>query len=540
MKKLASLYGPILLVCVTLTMPNAQAQEFSPLTDFCLAGDTIRNPDFIVYCDQLFFKGSHPTDHFTRELWVSDGTPEGTHVFGNINPTGASWPNNFNIFRNLLYFTATDGVNGYELWKSDGSEAGTRQVSHDVFSNLTNIDRLLATETHIFFTAYDGSTQAYQDELWVSDGTNQGTVKLSTSQNGLLNPRLMTSLGDKIVFRGYAVDSGEELWVSDGSPEGTHIVKDLAEGSTSSFPFEIIVLNGKAFFNPNSGSYGRELWASDGTETGTYLVKDIHSETRTGSDPGFLEVLNDHLYFSARDPEYGIELWKSDGTENGTVLVKDINPEGHSNPGGMKAQNGRLYFSARDDKHGNELWVSDGTATGTFMMSDIEDGQGNSNPSQFYFLDEKVYFRAYKGREGEDIWVNDGLSTQSFPIRPMGLSKEDHLVGLSEMIHFKEGLYFMALFACSGSQLWKITDGSRNIGNDCQPDLTEIYPNPARNFIQVNVEEPSAVSLIDMKGAIIEREQVNKYWVFELQTLSPGIYVIYNEKSRKAHKFLKE
>ena len=32
------------------------------------------------------------------------------------------------VYNNALYFTATDAAGGLELWKSDGSEAGTVRV----------------------------------------------------------------------------------------------------------------------------------------------------------------------------------------------------------------------------------------------------------------------------------------------------------------------------------------------------------------------------------------------------------------------------
>jgi ELWxxDGT repeat protein len=43
-----------------------------------------------------------------------------------INP-GAfnSYPQSLTVVGNTLFFTAYDGVNGFELWKSDGTAAGT-------------------------------------------------------------------------------------------------------------------------------------------------------------------------------------------------------------------------------------------------------------------------------------------------------------------------------------------------------------------------------------------------------------------------------
>ena len=67
-----------------------------------------------------------------RELWKSDGTDSGTVMVKDINTTAAgsaSLPRWFTIFPDgLMYFRATDGTNGNELWRTDGTDAGTTMV----------------------------------------------------------------------------------------------------------------------------------------------------------------------------------------------------------------------------------------------------------------------------------------------------------------------------------------------------------------------------------------------------------------------------
>src|SRR5262249_56626654 len=66
----------------------------------------------------LFFSATDGTNGF--ELWRSDGTAGGTQLVKDINPgPGSSVPFNLTDFGGSLLFSATDGTNGYELSRSD-------------------------------------------------------------------------------------------------------------------------------------------------------------------------------------------------------------------------------------------------------------------------------------------------------------------------------------------------------------------------------------------------------------------------------------
>ena len=60
------------------------------------------------------------------ELWKTDGTDAGTVRVKDINPgPGNSSPLGFTVFNAALYFQANDGASGFELWKTDGTAVGT-------------------------------------------------------------------------------------------------------------------------------------------------------------------------------------------------------------------------------------------------------------------------------------------------------------------------------------------------------------------------------------------------------------------------------
>ena len=71
-----------------------------------------------------------------------------------------------------LFFSADDGVNGHELWRSDGTPGGTVLVK-DIRPGAAdgNPFELTAVGSTLFFGADDG-THGY--ELWKSNGTDRG------------------------------------------------------------------------------------------------------------------------------------------------------------------------------------------------------------------------------------------------------------------------------------------------------------------------------------------------------------------------------
>ena len=69
-----------------------------------------------------------------KELWISDGTTAGSHMIKDINPGSlSSTPNNMVVMNGKVYFGAMEATTGNELWVTDGTEAGTQMVK-DIYT----------------------------------------------------------------------------------------------------------------------------------------------------------------------------------------------------------------------------------------------------------------------------------------------------------------------------------------------------------------------------------------------------------------------
>lgn len=380
----------------------------------------------------------------------------------------SSSPADFTDVNGTLFFTAITGTEGRELWKSDGTAAGTVLVKDinpgagfSFPSFLTNVNGTL-------YFAANGGTHGF--ELWKSDGTGAGTVQVKDIAVGSGNslPNSLTNVNGTLYFTANDGLAGEELWTSDGTTVGTVLVKDISPGATGSSPTSLTDVNGTLFFAANDGSTGVELWTSDGTAGGTSLVKDIYAGTGNSS-PGYLTNVSGTLYFSAADGLTGVELWKSDGTAGGTIQVKDILPgPSSSSPQSLINMNGTLYFSAQDDVRvdpdsgavlaGNrELWKSDGTAGGTVQIQDIRPGMASSYPSSFANMGGTLYFSANDGVSGEELWKSDGTAAGTVQVKDIALGVTGASPGM--LTNVNGTLYFTANDLMAGTEVWK-SDGT--------------------------------------------------------------------------------
>ncbi len=73
-------------------------------------------------------------------------------------------------------------------------------------------------------------------------------------------PEELFAIGDKLFFRAQDPFTGTELWQSDGTEAGTVRVEDINPGRGSSEPAAFTNVGGTLFFAPFNDTVGREPW----------------------------------------------------------------------------------------------------------------------------------------------------------------------------------------------------------------------------------------------------------------------------------------
>ena len=286
-----------------------------------------------------------------------------------------------------LYF-----ISRQELWKTDGTEEGTTRVvgmqEGGGFGNLTALDERL------FYTE--------RDELWVTDGTESGTTMVADVDpvRGLClvpGTRCIERARNAPDIRGLREFNGSlfftvprggatELWSSDGTEVGTEIIATMP-GTAHAREFK-----GELIFTVQRGDQS-ELWISDGTTDGTMAVATIPGEVRVlAASARQVFLKSEHL-----------GLWRTDGTHEGTYQLSIVPVHQTSTVVGE-----RLFYLASLESVGQELWVSDGTVEGTHLVKEIVPGRIGCGIASMIAVDFALYFSAFDAEGNPGLWKSDG------------------------------------------------------------------------------------------------------------------------------------
>ena len=261
------------------------------------------------------------------ELWKSDATYGGTVRVEDIRPGGASSsPAGLAARGAALLFSAEIDAEGRELWRSNGNQDDTfllKDIRPGSASSIRPLDewgdRLVAVAgAYYYFVADDGTAG---EELWRSNGSEAGTLLVKDIFPGARGsePRSLTAVGSLLFFVADDGEHGREVWVTDGTEAGTHLVEDLVPGEGSPVPRSLAAAHGVLLFTAWDAAHGAELWKSDGTAAGTDLLHDI-APGAASSSPLSFTVAGPWVFFAANDGLTGFEPWVLSRTALGSAL----------------------------------------------------------------------------------------------------------------------------------------------------------------------------------------------------------------------------
>lgn len=467
--------------------------------------------NFSVLPDKLMFVATLGNSN-SSDLWTTDGTNEGTV---RINAANSFYSpvvtNGLTVWGNKVIYAANDGYAGYEPWISDGTSENTKMIKDIKPNNYSSVDGWVARNFTIFKDkSYFQADTRDGRQLFVTDGTGEGTVMLTKPGTGDRNPSGFIEFNDQLFFTCQTrLGAVPQLWVTDGTVDGTYEFKVIGNGNNGyASTYSAIVYQNKLYFTGFIDSLGWELWVSDGTNPGTQLFKDINETVGIGSHPHGFTIFKDNLYFIANDGIHGNELWCTN--DDSTYLVKDIGLDGGAlDYAEIYVANDRLFFAAQQDNNGvYELWMSDGTAEGTERLP-ANDGNAVEAPKSFVGWKGKTVFVA--GQYNKQLWITDGSSQNTYPVFPDSITPWSALGSNSSMVNFKGDLYFSASYDNSiGYELYKLkVDSSLIRPNILQQPLSNNICTGDSVFFEVKVSGRPDFQYQWMKNDILIENATN-------------------------------
>ncbi len=262
---------------------------------------------------RLLYTATDPA--YGSELWYSDGTPETTALWMDLypGPTGSE-PSGFHVDGPQALFSATTPDSGQELW---------RLIDHVAAPQLIDIapgpaDSAPSAVTSAggdFVVTYMGIYRIEDDHAILVDGSPY-------PNSGYVDERLLQGLGDTLYF------FDDRFGFFQGQPR----LSKTDGQDVSVVRSDFLLIRGflghtadSVLFLADDGLTGLEVWASDGTAEGTHLVRDIARGT-TDSDPfGFTNLGGQLAFFARKDVIGGVPNYLVQTTANNSVRDIAVN-----------------------------------------------------------------------------------------------------------------------------------------------------------------------------------------------------------------------
>lgn len=454
------------------------------------------------------------------ELWITDGTSNGTRLVKNLYPGEESCdPRAFGHNSDKLFFIANDSVHGLELWSTSGDEASTQflldskpgiagtsisipflnsetfvSIDNKIYFvngykeifesdgtpngtksilNFNSIDKIISHEDKLYFI---GSKEVFKDSIFIYDPK---TKTVSSINNNLRNIANLTSTPIGLIF-----DTGSKLYIYKSQTKST---VEITPGiSILSYKYTLT----KAFFKDHfyllaisSSGFKPMILKINGNVNGTEVILNNAKDNFSGY--GYFIAEGDYLYYlynaAGNTP---LELWRTDGSEAGFLKLDEYNSaslSSISSSTNIVGYNGKIYyFGAKGSILG--LYESDGTVNGTKQLELINDRSASrqitTGPIK---LGNTLLFSA----EVKDKNVGQELYSYNLPVK---------------------------------------TSVSKGIENK----NLNIHPNPVdENLFLSNYELINKIDLINQNGKIL-RSYNNLYpgSIIKINDLSSGIYFI--------------
>ena len=245
---------------------------------------------------------------------AADYTPQ---LVKDINPDNVSYPSRFTKAGNEIFFRCNDEVHGHELWRTDGTEAGTKPLFTVADDHTFLGTKVIGYGGLGFFTARSDDNGT---EIWQTNNTRTSTKMTidATPGSESFNPGEMTIVGQTMFLSGKKANGTQDLFKIDLPPaDNTDLNNDNIPDGLQPYLARPTSLQAD---KPVAIQVGSEcdITSSSITDEATQPVRDagyaypsgLASFSGTCNEPGFSTTVSLYLY----------------GVEPDSLVLKKYNP----------------------------------------------------------------------------------------------------------------------------------------------------------------------------------------------------------------------
>lgn len=498
------------LLCI-ITQNNAQ-QKIYDFTSYPWG--------FKKFNDKIIFEASEvDTGH---ELWQSDGTTANTKLLKDINPGPNSSAygklTSSTTINSNLYFIAKDESSSGEIWKTDGTAAGTTKLTNFIngrTSQLTTVGNLI-----YFLIRADDKLQ-----VWKTDGTSGGTILVKDNLPIWNTPTFQGKCNNTFVFtfQPYG-NNNSRVWRSDGTSDGTFPITPEIDGNGSAVGgtsglTQYIEHNNKLYFV--SRYY---LHETDGTLENTKVVGNVWNAQQSLVQYSTAIEANNNLYFMFFSLELNkLSIWKFDSVNKNVSEIYSKSSPQYFSPSSFAKTDNSLLFSSSNDTGGTSLVSVNLTNYTESNLGELSNGI----PKPFIFIDifdlsiifkinDDEYFIASRDKDGSTKGYILNLKLNSI----QNISSLDNVLSA---ISYDNNLYYSKDYA-----LWKYTNNLSVPLIENKSSLV-FYPNPSKDFINVQAEndyQVENIQIFDLNGRLVTNKTDFNTDRIDISKLNQGSYIL--------------
>ncbi|MBJ2125602.1 T9SS type A sorting domain-containing protein [Flavobacterium sp. IB48] len=503
----------LLLFFILCILPQSNAQQ--KIYDFTSYPWSLRKIN-----DKLIFEASEADTG--REIWKSDGTTSGTKLIKDIyTGTESSVSGTLEtgaVINDVFYFIAKDKSSLGEIWKTDGTDTGTVKVTSFINGRTSS---LTAVGNSIYFLIQE----EYNLQVWKTDATSGATVLVKDNMSIWNTPSFQGKCNNTFIFTFQPYGTNDSrVWRSNGTSEGTFPITSEIDGN-GSYPqgtsglTQYIEHNNKLYFV--SRNY---LHETDGTLENTKVIGNVWVAQQYLVHHSSVIEANNNLYFMFFSADLNkLSIWKFDSVNSNVAEVYSKVSDHYFSPSNFTKTDNSLLFSTENETGGASL-VSLNLVDNT-VKNFGEISNGIKKP--FIFIDRIDASTLLKINDNEyyiaSVVENNFTKGFILNLSSNSLQQIGALDNVLSIVSFKDYLYY-----AKDNKLWKYAN-NLNVPVIENKSSLVVYPNPSRDFISIKAENDTQIEglqIFDWNGRLVSTPILDLNNKIDISKLNQGPYLL--------------